>query len=255
MSVSALKGGWNDGTFLWFCPNGFTYSLGECVEGERYHDAGDPLAGTAYHMQVVGHMGTAWFDPVNDVFTNQGGTELQDFTLQANDGSLSDNKGDVEFDVEICKSSAIAGCYQFDFTTGEHGFAIYGWPGAGWVSGEYVSGEGYRATYYSGSYYVSPYHNSSIGSFSFTDIEFDFYNPNSSDVTLTLSVWNQNGSLRYVGAPVIAPGEQTVTHGWATTWGSSSNPWLAINASQAGVILRRWRFIGCDTQPTGTTPC
>lgn len=118
--ITNPEGGWNDGDVGWYCPDGRDYLLGLCVGGLR-HETGDPLNPGAYHMALIGLFDTTYFDPLTAVYTVPNGTAETELFIQANDGTLSDNMGEVTFDVEVCTGTW---CYRFDFTTGQDGWTI-----------------------------------------------------------------------------------------------------------------------------------
>jgi hypothetical protein len=115
--VMAASGGWCDGTLSWWCPDGARYLLGTCSEQNHYHDENDPLQ-SAWHMAIIGALGSTpvYFDPLTSTYTVPSGYVNEEFVLQANDGSLSDNFGSVEFDVEIC-NEAQCPALDYDWTT------------------------------------------------------------------------------------------------------------------------------------------
>lgn len=131
-------GGWSDGSPAWYCPDGATYILGACIPAQRSHVAGDPLNPAAYHMEVIGKFGTTYFNPLDSLYTVPNGTALTDFTLQANDATLSDNVGSIEFDVEVCTGGYV---HHFDFKTGQHGWVPFNT--GGHDRALYVAGSGF----------------------------------------------------------------------------------------------------------------
>lgn len=136
--ISNAQGGWFDGVFAWFCPDGSAYVLGECFAGGQDHDASDPLNPGAYHMQIIGLIGATYFDPMSAVYTVPSGVIEQPLYVQANDGTLADNMGEVEFDVEICSG---AWTHTFDFLTSDGGWSDMG-NGSSWITGQGWRGGG-----------------------------------------------------------------------------------------------------------------
>lgn len=123
IAISNATGGWCDGGVYWYCPTGDSYGLGICSLNTGHLDAGDPIP-TIYHMRIVGKLGSgAYFDPETSTYTVPVGTGSVDFTLQANDGSLSDNLGSVDFDVTVCNGSTLWS-HLFDFSTSACGFYV-----------------------------------------------------------------------------------------------------------------------------------
>jgi len=119
IEITNPTGGWSDGTPAWYCPDGSAYLIGQCLTGDGDTEETDPL-NTANHMQVIGRIGSGdYVDPYTAKYTIPAATVEQRFTFQANDAELSDNSGDIEFDVELC-SGATTWEQVFDFTTGDH---------------------------------------------------------------------------------------------------------------------------------------
>lgn len=116
-------GGWWDGGvgLVWSCADGSYYGLGECY-GSWSGQAGDPIP-MAKHMQLIGKYGSTYFDPLIGTFTMPVGEVEQNFYIQANDSNLTDNMGEVNFDVIVCKGLWY---HLFDFRTGMHGWVLDG---------------------------------------------------------------------------------------------------------------------------------
>lgn len=148
IQILTSKGGWSDGSLLgalstWFCPDGLEYQLGSC-QGTTHTDSGDPMP-TQPHMIPVGHFDSTWFNPAT-IYTVPTGHTSEALEIQANDGTLSDNLGSIEFDVEIC-SGGSAWCYHVDFRLSDGGFVDQNTG-----EGVYVSGVGWQSTKSNGSY-------------------------------------------------------------------------------------------------------
>lgn len=116
IQVSNVTGGWSDDGINWWCPDGSTYVLGTCSSGGQRHDEGDVLNPGAYHMALIMKAGDTWFNAPTSIFTNTSGTTPIDVVFQANDGSFSDNTGEISFDVEVC---TIGWVHTFDFRPSE----------------------------------------------------------------------------------------------------------------------------------------
>lgn len=144
ISISNVSGAWTDGTPGWFCPDGNSFGLGQCGDGDRRTEATDPLTPSAYHMQIVGKLLTdsTWFNPVGTAYIIDNDAPEQLFVLQANDQSLGDNWGQIQFDVEVCNNSWV---HVFDFTVSNGGFTVVSGEVGTWVSGEGWNGQRYDA--------------------------------------------------------------------------------------------------------------
>ena len=120
--VAGTRGGWSssNGLSAWFCPDGEPYALGFCA-GSKQHMVDDPWQG-AYHMAIIGLVNGSYFDPLSATYIVPTGTPQSDFLLQANDGTLTDNSGAIEFDVTVCTAGWT---HLFDFRTGLHGWTLF----------------------------------------------------------------------------------------------------------------------------------
>lgn len=115
--VSNASGGWSDGSLAWYCPDGARYLAGSCSEQLHTHQEGDPLNPDAWHMQIVASVDDAVFgDPLAAAYVVPAGYSNGQLWLQANDGSLSDNQGQIEFDVEVCNGQQLDWYHEWDFT-------------------------------------------------------------------------------------------------------------------------------------------
>lgn len=141
-------GGWWDGgvSLVWSCPDGRYYGLGSCY-GSWSGQATDPIP-TAKHMQLIGRFGATYFDPLTAAYIVPGGTAQTDFVIQANDGNIADNSGQVQFDVEVC-SGDVPWCYEFDFTLGS--YEADGWSARNPGESTYVGGTGWQGDGASGN--------------------------------------------------------------------------------------------------------
>lgn len=143
ISVTNISGAWSDGNPGWYCAEGWPYILGQCVHSSRGHAGGDPDA-TDYHMQLIGQIGSTFFPATDGPYTVPGGTGSQTLIFQANDGTLSDNRGSMSF--KVCVQSGETPpegewCYIYDFTLSDYDWEIYA--PSGNARGKYVSGQGF----------------------------------------------------------------------------------------------------------------
>lgn len=142
ITVDSAEGAWSDNNTVlsnWFCPAGTSYGLGQCGNNVAALP-GDPLQ-SANHMRVVGFSNNVWMDMYNTTYVVPQGTPTSAFFLQANDGSLSDNAGEIRLNVTICNY----GAWQKYWTASDADFIVYGaygvkdgsdflgtgWPGLG----------------------------------------------------------------------------------------------------------------------------
>lgn len=251
--VTNPVGGWNDGTLAWYCGDGARYLFGSCSQQLHIHEGGDPDS-NAWHMGIIGMADGFTFDPIADTFTFIRMPANGQVWLQANDDSLGDNSGTIEFDVTICAHANLAGCYEFDFTTGEHHWAIYNYPSTPTPYGTYVAGEGYEGTANGSDLWLSPRQDASLGAAFHCDyVEIDTYNDVEQSMAY-LTFWNSNISL-FGHELAHEAGENTTIFSWGVNWPSPGDPlWIACLSSDH-LYLRRIRFIGSNFQPDFTTGC
>lgn len=121
ITVGDADGGWNDGTSSWFCPDGSSYIGGLCVPFSG-HDGGDPSA-VANHMSIVALIAGVWYPTDSPIVVAAGLTD-ESVIFQANDGTLSDNYGDIQFCATVQNQSPETFTHHFDFRTGLHGWTI-----------------------------------------------------------------------------------------------------------------------------------
>jgi len=139
--VENLSGAWSDGDIGWFCPDGATFTLGACNDGGRRHDEGDVLNPGAYHMALVMKAGETYYPAPTSLFTNESGTTALDVIFQANDGSLADNTGSIEFDVTVCSPT----CLWIDFESSMGGWRPSDDPNWGIPPAEWIEGIGWQS--------------------------------------------------------------------------------------------------------------
>lgn len=141
VTISNVKGAANDGgSTTWYCPNGQPFVLGFCV-GAAGHAGGDPDA-VSYHMQLIGYDGTNYYGAYNTSFFIPPAVADTYLEFQLNDVDLTDNRGSVSFDVEICNKNANLITHTFDFTTGPHGWTF---TDDGGGTATYVPGSGFKS--------------------------------------------------------------------------------------------------------------
>lgn len=138
VQIANVAGGWTDGTLTWYCGDGRTYFASICNTNEPAH-VGDPLQ-TANHMKIVAGYNTGapvYFDPIT-AYTVPPGVSNQALWLQANDGSLADDAGQVECNITVCRP----GWYHyFDYTQSGDGWSNWSYSNITWQAGTgYVVG-------------------------------------------------------------------------------------------------------------------
>lgn len=118
VQIITPTGGWTDGSTAWFCPTGQVYLLGTCG-ADSPAVGGDPVPTGANHMQIVGELtgGTGFFNPLTGTYVIPPGVTGEQLTFQANDATLDDNSGTVQFTVRVCNVTLTTWEKVWDFTT------------------------------------------------------------------------------------------------------------------------------------------
>lgn len=117
ITVSNARGGANGGSVNWYCPSGEIYGLGQCGGIVQPGETTDPMP-TNGHMRLIMHYNNTFFDAYNvehDVSSGLSGSH--DLQFQVNDGVLSDNSGDYQFDLEICNQPTVG--LHYDSASGQ----------------------------------------------------------------------------------------------------------------------------------------
>jgi hypothetical protein len=250
IQISNAVGGWFDGSVFWRCPDGSSYALGGCDAGAKTHVSGDPLNPGAYHMALIGKIGATYFDPLNSVYTVPAGITSQDLFIQANDGSLSDNMGEVEFDIAVC--TGVEWCYEIDFTASNGSFVNDGSTTGTWVNGVGWQGQNKDSNNRS---LINIKRTISASLITYLEIEYD-----------KSAGGGANNSAYYIfksGGSQVAgtPNSPQVGNGIILTWSGSpvSGTELYINVnsgtSNATTTARRVKMRGRGVNPFGGDNC
>lgn len=141
--VTNTHGAATDGTPSWFCPNGQTYFLGACSGGTST-SGGDPL-NTQPHMSLIAKIGSTYYNMYNASLTVPSGVSNANVEFQLNDGTISDNYGNITFDVCVTNNAAATWSHEFNFLTGSQGFSRKLVGVTGWI-GDYIAGTGWKVT-------------------------------------------------------------------------------------------------------------
>lgn len=141
--ITNHSGGWSIGELAWYCGDGARYLVGACDAALYTHVSGDPLNPGAYHMALIGLVGSTFFDPLTTTYTIPAGLEETDFYIQANTVLTGVPSGEMSFDIEVCSGELWT--HTFDFTVNNGSWyvhtesannprAIYS-AGVGWLEG------------------------------------------------------------------------------------------------------------------------
>jgi len=152
--ISNVQGAWADGSGSWYCPNGQNFVLFLCA-GATVTGPSDPL-NTQPHGSLIAKIDTTWNEVGNGAtLTVPSGVVNKTVTFQMNDPSLSDNSGQLTFDVCVTNNQSAEWVRVFDAQltpfTDESSWTIAQThqgptPAGNWVSGK---GYGYAAVYIS----------------------------------------------------------------------------------------------------------
>jgi len=126
ITVSNVQGAWWNGNIGngWFCGDGESYRLGFCLGTGHITGSGNPIP-SANEMRLIGNIpgeSVPFFDMFNESHVVSGLGAPDDFFLQANDATLTDNQGALTFDVEICKDAGYI--HLFEFSVSEQGWVV-----------------------------------------------------------------------------------------------------------------------------------
>lgn len=108
------RGGWSIGELAWYCPDGSRYLLGACDSALHSHVTGDLLNPGAWHMALIGLIGSTYFDPLTSAYTVPGGVAGSDLYIVANTNLTGVPSGEAEFDLQVCSGNYWV--HTFDFT-------------------------------------------------------------------------------------------------------------------------------------------
>jgi hypothetical protein len=137
--VTNVQGVWNGGTINWYCPDGTPFVGFLCI-GVGGVISGDPDP-TVNHMALIAGLSGGLFFPVmGGSVTIPGGVVAQTIEFQANDSILTDNAGQIEFDVAICNNQAGSWSSTFDFLSNPYTSIFTP------VYGAWTVGVGYQGT-------------------------------------------------------------------------------------------------------------
>lgn len=106
IEITDPSGSWHDGAFsVWRCPDGNIFFAGGCIASTAT-DGGDPLPSQP-HMSLIADIGGTFYPVLTGgVFTVPGGVSNSPVTLQANDGTLTDNAGEIAFNACVKNNQA-----------------------------------------------------------------------------------------------------------------------------------------------------
>jgi hypothetical protein len=252
VQIANATGSWNDGSGLgalgpWFCPDGNSYGLGTCGDDGAVN-AGDPLP-TTFHMAIVAYC-EGWFDPAT-MLTVPNGVSNAQLTIQANDATISDNLGEVEFDVTVCTASSTLHCYEWDFTAGKSGWDNYPNPINGVPYGVYVADYGFRTD---GALVQWVRSTAAWVGLSISAVEIDYTNDAVGGVN-NLSLWS-NAGLLWTEALDATSGAHTLHKDWETTWQAGHYPWINDGVVSGSATINKLRlYFTYPGNPFGEDNC
>lgn len=139
IAITNVHGAATDGTVSWFCPNGQAYFLGSC-SGSTSTAGGDPLPAKP-HMELIAEIAGTFYEAYNATITVPGGVSNANVVFQLNDSVLSDNYGNITFDVCVTNNGATIWTHTFDFTMSDGGFVS----DAGTGGATYIPGTGWQS--------------------------------------------------------------------------------------------------------------
>lgn len=230
--ITNTQGGYWDGGIAgtWSCPDGKYYGLGNCF-GEWSAQAEDPLQ-SGLHMQLVGNFDTTFFDAIGSTYTIPQGVTDAPLYIQANDSNLSDNIGEVQFDVEICSVGTLDWLHSWDFTVSA----------AGWLRtyGTYEAGIGLKTVQESqgNNSMVLDYHHNLLHSSTATYVRVrGTYEPGSNPQGYALEIGQNNYATDLFNRTQAAM-SNSYDYAAYGSWGISNNVLIAMSVcTQCGTGL------------------
>lgn len=149
IDITNVNGAASDGTVSWYCANGASFQFGACL-GSGSTSGGDPL-NTSPHMMLIAKIGSTYYPMYNTSLTVPSGVTNQAVTFQLNDSALSDNFGNIAFDVCVTNNALGTFSHTFDFLVSNGGFSGVAWntndaptwsAGVGWDSPDETNAAG-----------------------------------------------------------------------------------------------------------------
>jgi hypothetical protein len=251
ITLSNANGAWWDGDTLssaWYCPNGQRWLLVTCSDTGAGTNSGDPLP-TVNHMSLIGLIDLTVFELSATEYVVPDGIPLSPLYLQANDANLTDNQGQITFDIEVCRSSG----WCFEWNLGDSG-AQAEWPiqtcGSSLILGEYTS-EGFVSTDHS-TYSTGENGRLMPAGLLWDKIEFDV----SYAGTGTAHLGVQTGGCGTYTTLDVAPGDSTIhtgASGLDTEQILYLNPYTDVGFEP--ITIHRVRIFGQDANPFGESNC
>lgn len=250
IAVTSAEGAWSDNNTVlsnWFCPPGTAFALGICGSGVAALP-GDPLQ-SSNHMRLIGYCNGIYMDMYNTSYTVPTGTQNTDFFLQCNDGSLTDNAGEIRLTVTICNYSEW--CYTWDFTQAAGPFiGQYG-------NEQWVNGVGWQTQTSGNNQIGGPQYNGT-----FTDIV----------LTSITVVWNNTGQDAFNNQVVgrnlngggatnqLFPSQTTGDHTYTWSLGSgvlSDKCWVSLDCANLATrnTVKSITLRGKGINPFGVSNC
>lgn len=144
ITVTNVEGATYDGGYSsWRCWEGDTFFLGACIPGTGGTRTTDPLP-SVKHMRLLANINGVFYDATSPI-TVPSGVANAPVNFQVNDDVLSDNGGDLAFDVEVCNNQPVTAIFthHFDFRVSTYGFQLYL---AGGSTAHWVAGVGFEVT-------------------------------------------------------------------------------------------------------------
>lgn len=250
LAITNISGGWTDGAFQWYCYDGTAYVLGACTGNVPYLSA-DPLH-SGNHMMLIGGYNTTTpvYFAVLGGYAIPAGVVNQEAWLQANDSPLSDNSGEIEFDVTVCTS--VVWCYTMDFAAANGGFQVV----AG-EAGVWNAGSGWAGAYQSAN--SNPecaiYRTVNPCIINRIVMEYDMSNTGGNASILANTKRSGTQTYYYLKSTPSSGTHQTFTF----NAGNAATDWIRLvvnNGNYGGTnLIRRVTFYGVGANPFGADNC
>jgi len=112
--VDTIQGAWTDGAANWYTPDGWIYFAGIKASSAGVNGA-DPLPASPHMGLITKISGAYQYAGGGATLTVPGGVVNKLLLFQANDASLTDDSGQITFNVTVCNNQAATFTHTFDF--------------------------------------------------------------------------------------------------------------------------------------------
>lgn len=143
--LTDVNGAWTDGGASWRCPDGTLFVAGVCINGTEGYSGSNPVP-SAPAMAIVVKIGSTFYAiPQGTPFTVPSGHSNDQVLFQANDDTLSDDSGQISFNVCVTNNAAVNWSHDINFAISNGHFQPQAYAGVG-PAAVYTLGTGFVAS-------------------------------------------------------------------------------------------------------------